>query len=144
MKTIKYYIFFFIAITIFSSCDPASSFYLSNTTNYKIYVEYEFNDFEIHHRNPIINNNFVLESGENKSLIYLFQETSIIRALGFGDIKNKEDITRAVNLIFNWINVYKITDDENIILYDKTYFLNENNIVWHKYPINYSIEFIIK
>jgi hypothetical protein len=67
----------------------------------------------------VVNNSFYLPPDENKFLIYLFHASAIIEILGFGPI-------------------------ENVLLYDKTYFLNKNNFIWHKSSLTYTIEFIIK
>jgi len=145
MKNIKFIIFFNLIIVIFISCDPATAIYVTNRTNYDIFIEYEFNEFDISYSNSIINNNFKLISGEDKSIIHLFPGTRIIETLGFGSVKKEDDIIIGINSIFNWINVYKITDEGNILIYNKMYFMDKNNFKWHKFPPkNYSIEFIIK
>ena len=138
-------IVFIIFLAIFISCDPATAIYVTNRTSYNIFIEYEFSEFDIPYNDPQINNNFNINLGEDKSIIYLFPATKIIERLGFGPIKKEEDIIVAINSIFNWINVYKITDEGNILIYDKIYFLDKNNFKWHKFPPkNYSIEFIIR
>ena len=145
MKNILFIVFFCLIIVIFISCDPATGIYVTNRTNYNIFIEYEFNGFDISHNNPRINNNFNLFSGEDKSILYLFPATRIIERLGFEPIKKEEDIVIAINSIFNWINVYQITDEGYELIYDKMYFLDKNNFKWHKFPPkNYSIEFIIR
>jgi hypothetical protein len=144
MKNIVPFVFFGVIAAIFISCDPASGIYVTNKTNYEIYIEYEFSDFDMPRSKSILNNNFSLNAGEHKPVIHLFPATSVIENLGFGPVKKKEDIVEAVDLIFNRINVYQVNNGRNILLYDKTYFLNKNNLNWHKYLINYSIEFVIR
>ena len=145
MRNILFIILFSVILAIFVSCDPATGIYVSNKTNYNIFIEYEFSEFDIPYKYPRINNNFNINLGEDKSIIYLFPATRIIERLGFGPIRNEEDIIVAINSIFNWINVYKITDEGNILIYDKIYFLDKKSFKWHKFPPqNYSIEFIIR
>jgi hypothetical protein len=148
---------------LFISCDPATAIYVTNRTKYNIFIEYEFNEFDIPYKDQnnlnsnIINNNFQILSGENESIIYLFQATRIIERLGFGSVKKEDDIITAIDSIFKWIKVnkeYEIIGETpdgkgtllvHELLYDKSYFLDKKNFKWHKFPPgNYSIEFIIK
>ena len=163
MKRILFIVFFCLIIILFISCDPATGISVTNRTKYNIFIEYEFNEFDIPYKDPnnlnsnIINNNFMVFSGENESIIYLFPATRIIERLGFGSVKKEDDIITAIDSIFKWINVNKKyeliseTPDGEItlfvheLLYDKSYFLDKKNFKWHKFPPrNYSIEFIIK
>jgi hypothetical protein len=145
VKNILFIIFFSLIIVIFISCDPATGISVTNRTKYNIFIEYEFNEINIPSNDPKINNKFQIISGQNESIIHLFPATRIIERLGFEPVKTEEDIIKAINSIFNWINVYKITDEGNILIYDKMYFMDKNNFKWHKFPPkNYSIEFIIK
>jgi hypothetical protein len=145
---------------LFISCDPATAIYITNKTNYNIFIEYEFNEFDIPYKDQnnlnIINNNFLILSGKDESIIYLFQATRIIERLGFGSVKNEDDIITAIDSIFKWINVnkeYELIGETpdgkgtllvHELLYDKSYFLDKKNFKWHKFPPkNYSIEFII-
>jgi hypothetical protein len=146
VKKILFIILFCLIIILFISCDPATGISVTNRTIYNVFIEYEFNEFDIPYNDYTkINNNFNLNSGETESIIHLFPNVRIIAALGFGNIKKEEDIILAINSIFNWINVYKLTDEGKTLIYDKTYFMDKNNFKWHKYPPgNYSIEFIIK
>ena len=134
----------FLILVVFNSCDPATGLYITNRLNHDIYIEYEFNDIDIalneYYR---INNNIDIKAGESQSLIHIFPGTSIIEHLGFGPVNSIEDIIEAIDLIFKNIDVYKINNDEKIKIYDKNYFLDTKNIRRHKYPVSYSIEYII-
>jgi hypothetical protein len=144
---------FFAAIVLltFSSCDPASAIYVSNKTKHDIYIEYTLEDSVSSKIDSVyldVYNNINLTAGTSESLLHIFPGTSIIRFLGFGDVKTTDDITGAVDLIFASIDVFKVIQSGDAQsmekLYGKTYFLDKNNIKMHKYPVSYSVELIIK
>ena len=133
-----------LIVFLLCSCDPATGITISNRTNNDIFIEYEFNPELIYNDYARINNNILIKKGESDSIIHLFPATKIIEQFAYIQINNNDDIINAINTIFFEINVYKIINNERIILYNKDYFLQKNNIKKHKYPIGYSLEFIIR
>jgi len=147
-KKLIFFLLFLIFI-IFVSCDPATGIRVTNNSNYDIYIEYEFSDFNIpdsikNNKYSFISNNININIGENESLIFLFQKGRVIEDLGFGPVNSIEDILKEIDQIFISLDVYKVINTERIKIYDKEYFLDENNIKVHRCFMNYSIEFFIK
>jgi hypothetical protein len=151
MKNLPLFIFMGFVLLVFNSCDPASAIYVSNKTKHDIYIEYTLEDSVGSKIDSVyldVYNNINLTSGASESLLFIFPGTSIIRFLGFGDVKTTDDIISAIDLIFASIDVFKVIQNGDTQsmerLYGKTYFLDKNNIKLHKYPVSYSVELIIK
>jgi len=149
VKFINKILFLVIFSINFISCDPATGISITNRTNYDIYIEYSFNselNIEEYFNNLIygfIENNIKIKRGENGTIIYM-GGTRILEHLGFEQIRNDDDIINAINLLFNEISVYCIINSENILIYNKDYFLQKNSFKKRNYPISYSLEFIIR
>jgi len=52
----------------------------------------------------------------------------IINEFEYGSVKSKDDIKKTIDEIFLEINIYYEDENEKILLYDKSYFLNEDII----------------
>ena len=148
---VKLHIFLFLILIFltFLSCDPATGIRVTNNSNYDIYIEYVFSDFSIpdsikDNEYSFINNNININIGESASLIFLFQQGRVIEALGFGQVNSIKDILMEIDRIFISFDIYKVINSERIILYDKKYILDEENIMVHRLFMNYSIEYFIK
>ena len=67
-----------------------------------------------------------------------------ISELRYGTIESIDDVVSAINAIFLELNIFFYDNDENkILLYDKSYFLNKENINIVKHLgffIRYTIE----
>ena len=135
----------FIVIIILNSCDMASGINIINKTNEDIYIEFTLNPEVIFPENAYINNNINIKKNERYHLVSIFPEVDIFRNLGFGRTETIDHIIHAINSIFMEINVYKIINNENIILYNKNYFLDQNNIIRHDstIPRGYTLDIII-
>ena len=143
MTKIKFAFYLLFISVIFISCDPATALYITNESDYDVYIEYEFGNIEIQDYYKVYNN-FEIKAGENHPVISIFPGTSIMEQLGYVPINSLEDIVEAIDSIFISIDIYRINNNEKVKIYDKSYFLNQNNMRRHRYPVSYSIEYIIR
>ena len=139
------YIIIYLLLFIFLSCDPSTAIRIVNKTDYQIMIEcktiYDEQSDEVEMLGGRLMRYIRLESGyfviQAGPVLLQRKEGSniigkvgynIIRELGYGSIENIDDIISAIDEIFIELNIFIYDNGEKTLLYDKNYFLNEQNI----------------
>jgi hypothetical protein len=148
-KNKRFLVLLVLTISTITSCiTPYTSIRVSNKTNNDIYIQFILKpelfleDF-INDNNIKYYNNLVVEKNKTHTLISMFG-FNILKRLGFSSVRKNNDIINAINEIFIDINVYKIINDEYILLYNKDYIINEYNLSkWRSPAFSLSLIFNI-
>jgi len=130
------------------SCNPTSEIGIYNKTDHTIIVECEtiYNgDIGIYYYSGSVSitNSSLVRNNKYKSLISIYNGENILNEFGFNYLL-EEDIINAIDKIFLNINIYKEIDKNKILMYDKSYFLEKENIDYNKYLESNNIVYLIK
>jgi hypothetical protein len=141
-------IFLCFIVLFFFSCDPGTGIYIKNNTDNQIIIECDsIYNKQVYKTEMIYGKltGFVeKDNGGYFTILIGSYELNklnsfnilgcvgfdIISELKYGTIKSIDDVVSAIDIIFKEINVYIFDNDgKKILLYNKNYFLDKENIV---------------
>ena len=144
MKNIIAVLLLVFSVLLFGACDPSSSVYLVNKSEYDIRIEFQLNydsdqvdEFSL--KRIKFYNDLDIEAGKQNPFIHYFPGQNILEALGFTSLNSNDDIAKAIDQIFKNIYIYAVDGGEKTLLRDKSFFTNTRNFKLDKYAGNYSI-----